>query len=260
MMLEVIKTIVEILAKGVEGLGATADLRDKKKKRKIGAELALLYLELCRIIATAREIVSSLEVYVQRMGDHLQNGTDSYALTGGNWIRRKVETQRVNVGRLGRSAQRLQGLLNLVQPESYTALNILIRSKVNALDSVSSLLAQGKISLSEPESGKLEEILHSPNSFEDGSGEMYHAKLQARHEIKQYLIEKTVSTMVPWDAEVYISIQDYLEKRSPRQVIVQLQYIAEKLRTALETHFTLADILIDVQDQRNADGAEELLW
>src|SRR5262249_11545573 len=113
-MFEIIKVIIELLKNGIDGLGKSTELRDKKRRRDLGAELAVLYLELCRVIATARDIVESLEVYVHRMGQHLAHGNDAYALTAGSWIRPRLVTQRVNLARLGRSAQRLEKMLDLL--------------------------------------------------------------------------------------------------------------------------------------------------
>jgi hypothetical protein len=86
-MLELIKTVVELLKGGIDGLAKSAELRDARRRRDLGTELAIFYLELCRVIASARDIVSSLEWYVSRMTRHLSHGDDAHALTGGSWIR-----------------------------------------------------------------------------------------------------------------------------------------------------------------------------
>jgi hypothetical protein len=250
-MFEIIKTIVELLKSGVDGLGASAELRDKKRRREVGAELALLYLELCRILAIARDIVSSLEVYVQRMGSHLAHGNDSYALTAGEWIRRQVVTQRVNVARFSQSAQRLEPMLNLLQPKAHTTLQTLLHGKRNALDSLYELLGRGLLPIDGPDRQTIREanqVSHRRDTF------------AVKGEISTQLARNALDTAVSWDAEVYNNVQDYLLRRSPKEAISELETMAESLRATIEKHFTLADILIDVRDSRHGDGREEFLW
>jgi len=252
-MFEIIKTIIELLKNGIDGLGKSTELRDKKHRRDLGAELAVLYLELCRVIASARDIVRSLEVYVERMGHHLAHGNDSYALTAGRWIRRRVTTQRVNIARFSRSAQRLAAMLHLMQPGAHATLEILLHSKVNALDSLHKLLDRGLLPIEEPDE---ETMLEAKRVQASGHYAVIDVKLKIEEELKRGALD----TAVAWDAVVYTSVQDYLARRSPIDAILQLETIAESLRAAIEKHFTLADILIDVRDKRHGDGHDEYLW
>ena len=93
-MIELFKLIVEAVTKAIPNIST---MRRDKELREIGSDLFLLYVRLNETLICAEEIVNSMEMYVQRMTKHLQQGDDEYALTGGEWIAYKVEQQRLGV-------------------------------------------------------------------------------------------------------------------------------------------------------------------
>lgn len=48
-------------------------------------------------LVLAEKIVSSLEIYVERMSDHLRTGGDRHALTAGNWVMDNIHQQLRNL-------------------------------------------------------------------------------------------------------------------------------------------------------------------
>jgi hypothetical protein len=55
----------------------------------------------------------------------------------------------------------------------------------------------------------------------------FDAEFSIKGEIQRGLQDSAIDTGVPWDADVYTSVQDYLSRRAPKDVIDRMEKIAE---------------------------------
>jgi hypothetical protein len=253
-MIELFKLIVEAVTKAIPNIST---MRRDKELREIGSDLFLLYVRLNETLICAEEIVNSMEMYVQRMTKHLQQGDDEYALTGGEWIAYKVEQQRLNLARVGRIMQRCAVQLQIVDAETYSSIVPLLKGKFNALDSLLTQMAQGAITIAGPTESEFRELLTSrPDAFSPDFREM-----EQYRELAGRVRAGSVSTQVPWDKQIYGIIVEYLNTRKPREQLQLIRNALGEMRTALERNFSIADIMLAVGDKKlDADYEGDYFW
>jgi hypothetical protein len=120
------------------------------------------------------------------------------------------------------SAQRLEAMLDLLDPDARRSLDRLLRGKRNALNALHSLLAHGRLPIAEPD-------LQLPN-------------------VSANLSTGAIDTGTPWDETVYTSVRHYLDVRAPGHVVEELEKVASEIREVIAKNFTLAEVLIDVHE------------
>lgn len=234
-----LKICVEAIEKSLPDL---IKLRRSDKLSNLGADLFLLYTALNESIICAQDIIKSLRVYVDRMERHLASGDDPYALTGGRWIRAKIEAQQQNLAKVGLNMGRWRRHLQVLDPNAFRTLVPLIQGKQNALDSLLKLLNGGALPL-DPSSMTRE--LLGPEAVDD----LNLAALNDRDWQPQELRWSAVPTSPEWDAEVLSHVRRYLAT-NPSARLDEMAVALDQLRSALLENFSLADVLLRVGDKR----------
>jgi hypothetical protein len=201
-------------------------------------------VNLNEVLVCATDIVSSLEVYLSRMQQHIDTGKDSYALTGGNWIAYKLQVQRVNLVRVGRSIQRFASELQVLDAAAYRQLLPFIAGKMNVLDSLLEILGSGKLPLPDPRGAGYIDLDQDQN--ESGS----FAKMRQRARLCQSMASNTIDTSRSWDEAVFQRIKDYFDTRNPRRHLTELEQILRTLKQTLEGSFSVKDVLVEIGDKR----------
>ncbi len=220
-MIEFLKLIIDVVSKAVPNLSAR---HDNKRMREIGSELFLFYIQVNEAMMTGYEIVRSLEVYVARMGNHLADDGDPYALTGGHWIRHNVQVQGINLARIGRTMQRWGVQLQIIDGEAFARIKPLLVGKRNALDVLLDIMSRGDL----PISGTWEQLLGLVGSDANLATRIKSPQPAPNaNEIISNARNKAISTDASWDREIYGQIKLYLELRDPKE---QLDEIRRELK------------------------------
>lgn len=238
-MFEIIKVILETLGKLLNP-SELSKLAKDKKRREIGAQLFLVYVYLNEVIVCGESIISSLEVYIERM----QLG-HAHALTGGSWVSFKLNEQRLNIARLVTSIRRLSRELQIVDGEAYRQLMPLVEGKCNAIDGLLRILGDERLPLCGPTGRDVVAFAAESVHTRDRS--------ELRHIIDDFMsqLEKqSVRTNVPWNENIFADIKTYVAQRKPREQLSYMREVAEQLRKSLEKHFSLSDILLEVGDRK----------
>jgi hypothetical protein len=239
-VLEFIQAILSVVAKAVPA--AIGQRRDSRLS-EIGAELFLFYIQVNEALVCAEDIVSSLEVYVQRMSEHLATGTDSYALTAGGWITPKIARQCVNLAKIGETMQRWGRPLQIIDGESFAEIAVLLSGKRNALNTLLATMQAREL----PLSATAEELHALARAAQRAGRDEEHARLD---QLDEAIRKDSVSLHSRWDPDVYRVVESYLRDRNPRQQVAQIRSVLEDIRSALEQNFSLTDVLMRVGDER----------
>ncbi|MYW68788.1 hypothetical protein GTY65_32630 [Streptomyces sp. SID8379] len=242
-MVELIRALVEAVTQGLPGLRG---IREEKRRRELGAELFLLYVRLNEAMLAADAIVRSLEVYVERMGGHLEHGNDRYALTAGNWIVGSVRKQIVNLTRISGLMGRHGTALQIINPDAYNRLHPLLSGKFNALRVLLDIMRSGALPLAPTG----EDIARAMEAGDPESDDGQDRMMALMRELSPRWHDSALATSSEWGPSTYDCVVLYLREREPRGQLAEIRGALEALRAALEEHFTIADVLLEVGDSR----------
>ena len=242
-MLEIVKVVLETLSK-ILSPSEISKLMKEKKLNDLGTKLFLIYFYLNEVLVNGEDIVSSLEVYVERMQRHITYGDDSYALTGGRWISFKLLQQRLSLAKLGRAIQSLSEELQLINADVYRQIYPLLKGKVNVLDSLLKILGNGALPLNALTEQELISFIEEESRI--GRSKSF----SSRKALASRLEESSIPSIVPWDENVFYQIKEYLDKSKPREQLKDIQDVAEQLKKTLESYFSISDILLKVGDKK----------
>jgi hypothetical protein len=237
-MIDLIKTLVEALAQAIPQF---REMRVDKRKREIAAQLFLLYVRLNEAMLAADDIISSLEMYVYRMGRHLAHGDDAYALTAGRWVASKVQHQVTNLERIDQLLHDRKIILQILDSDSYNRLFPLLDHKFGALTYLLRVMREGSLplSLSKEDWETLMDVGRDQST-------LHHVMIDLHPGWRQ----GTVSTATEWGQETYERVVAYLQGRQPREQIAEMRAVLSSLREVLERNFSIADVLVEVGDKR----------
>ncbi|MDX2815403.1 hypothetical protein ABZ312_21040 [Streptomyces sp. NPDC006207] len=242
-MVELVRTLVEALVQGLPGLRA---IREEKRRSKLGAELFILYVRLNEVMLEAEGIVRNLEGYAERMGRHLEHGDDAYALGAGGWVARGVQRQIVNLARISGLMGDHGVALQIIDPEAYNRLQPLLSGKFNALQVLLAIMRSGALPLAPTQ----EDLARAMDVGHPGSREGQRRMMANLEEFAPRWRDTALATSSPWGPSTYESVVRYLREREPREQLSEIRAALESLRTALEKHFTISDVLLEVGDAR----------
>ncbi|WP_326577016.1 hypothetical protein OG539_12895 [Actinacidiphila glaucinigra] len=246
-MVEWVRTLVEALAQGLPGLRA---MREENRRRKLRAELFILHVRLNEAMPEAEGIVRSLEVYRERMGRHLEHGDDAYALTAGGWVARGVQRQIVNLTRISGLMSDHGVALQIIDPDAYNRLQPLLSGKCNALQLLLAIMRSGALPLAPTQEDLTRAMDVGHPRSRDGQDRMM-ANLR---EFSPRWHDTALPTSSEWGPTTYECVVRYLRERRPREQLAEIRAASAALRSALEEHFTISDVLLEVGDERMGGG------
>ena len=238
-MFEFLQLLADAVARAVP---AIAKKKERDASAKLGADLFLVYVQFNEALVLAEEIVRSLEDYVTRMSEHLRTGDDSHALTAGDWVTDKIHQQVRNLtavrDRLTSHAWELQ----VLDGQSSNELEFLLDHKMSALKALSSVVDRERLPL------------RTTGVLIDDQGtlqvEPFIPRLNHYRELERDLMANSVPLNAQWTLEILIIVKRYLTFRKPREQLDEIRASLEKIRSALETHFTITDVLLRAGDPR----------
>ncbi|HET9899099.1 MAG TPA: hypothetical protein VFQ44_29595 [Streptosporangiaceae bacterium] len=219
-MIDLIKTLVETLAQILPRIGS---VRSDKRRRELGVTLFMLYVRLNETMLTAESIVDSLETYTVTMQRHTEDGDYPYALRAGRWIADKITSQVVNLERLGGLLASQAAVLQIIDADAYNKLVPLLETKFGALAQLLSIMRRGALPL---------DLTPGPHGSWNST---------------------TLRTSITWGDEIYDQVVSYLTERAPREQIAGIRAALAAMREALERHFSISDVLLEVGDRSVTD-------
>lgn len=77
-----------------------------------------------------------------------------------------------------------------------------------------------------------------------------HDQFDRYHKLRKELAVNSVPMDEPWGPEILAIVKDYLASRKPREQLDEIRISLEKIKAALEEHFTISDILLRAGDPR----------
>lgn len=241
-MIEFLQPFVEVLARIVPGISSS---RERTRSANLGAELFLLYVQLNEALALAEDIVNSLEVYVDRMSEHVRTGTDPYARTAGEWVSSNVREQIDNLAGIKDRMRKLRWDLQVLEGEANNNLRFLIAYKMSALSVLADAVDRNRFPvLGRPQLADPASVPPGVELLNDAISLGYYPAL-ARE-----IADNSVAMDAPWDAAVLTVIKRYLEVRDPRRELDDIRTSMELIRAALEANFSVRDILLRAGDPR----------
>jgi hypothetical protein len=83
---------------------------------------------------------------------------------------------------------------------------------------------------------------------------------QVQHDLAELTFEVSgrwrstaLNTGTTWGPEILTQVETYLTRRAPRQQIEEIKVALVAMREALEEHFSIDDVLLEVGDRTAAD-------
>lgn len=249
-MLETIGAIVQLLEKLLPALDYGKWKREQRMK-ELGVELFRIYVHLNEILVNGREVQGSIRVYISRMEQHLSTGDDEYALTGGQWIAHRIRQQQHSIAQLGRALQRVGPQLQVIDGSTYARLMPLMSGKLNVLDSLLAVLSAERLPLrevAEEELLQLQSLRGLP-------------ELNSLKALRDRMLSESVPTSEPWDKSVYHKLRSYVNTGGADERLDAIERLLERLKAALEEHFSITDVLLSIGDERFGDSYNgEYFW
>lgn len=82
-----------------------------------------------------------------------------------------------------------------------------------------------------------------------------------RLEVYQDITEGSIASDAPWGEDAYKIVKKFLSTREPHEQLEKIATIAKDLKMALEKHFSISDILLEVRDMRLGKAYEgDVFW
>jgi len=237
-MIEFLQPLVDAVSRV---LPAFTDRRRRDAVAELGTELFLIYVQLNEALVAAEEIVSSLEAYVSRMQEHVQSGQDRYALNGGSWVSDRVRAQLENLQGIRATMNRWRRELQVLDGQSINQLHFLLNEKFGALGALAGAIYHQRLPL-----GIGDVILID----DQGVLRPRHDIVARYEELDRNLAMNSVDMNQPWGPEVLAVVERYLTLQRPRERMADIRSSLERIREALESNFSLTDVLMRVGDPR----------
>jgi len=242
-VIEFLQPLVDSVTKA---LPAIAKKKERDASAKLGAELFLIYVQFNEALVLAERIVRSLEVYVERMTNHVHTGGDAYALTAGHWVSDHIHQQLRNLMGIRERLDRWKWELQVLDGRSSNDLRSLLDRKSSALGALSAAVNDQRLPL------RTTGILIDDHGTVRADGPAYEAyELSTRYrELGDDLTTNSIPMDKPWGPEILAVVKDYLASRKPREQLDEIRVSLEKIRAVLEANFTISDILLRAGDPR----------
>ena len=226
-MLELLKILTEAALKLLDP-AAIEKFRREGKQRKLGVSLFRLYINLVDLIIQGERPVEFVSDIVEHKG--LMRYTSNWLSQYSEKLRVSVERQAVIVEKFSTTFFGLFGPLIAVDSEAAEVIAHVLGIKTLFLDHVTkTVLWQGHL--------PLEQV---------ASDEMVSNQVQRFRHLARKVDTDFLPVLDEWSDEHYEKAQLYLSTASEQ--LKQLRESAAKLKTSLEKHFSLKDVLPELMD------------
>lgn len=239
-MFELVKALVEAVAKAIP---AADDPRRGKHLTEIGPSLFLVHLRINETLVTGERVADVLELYVRQAGECIAKGDDDGVLRVGRDAQRDLEypldQQRLNLAEICTDIRQKRLHLRVFDGESSVRLDHLLWGKLNAVTALLRVLSQRAVPLS-PTDQEIAEVTDPDLVIDwwEPSDDPVIARTSAS------ISTRAVRTSEPWDREVFQTLSTYLEQQRPRDQLAQSWGALAQLRSALEEHVSLSEVLV----------------
>lgn len=234
-MFEFLQLLADAVARAVPVM---AKKKERDASAKLGAELFLVYVQFNESLVLGEDIVRSLEVYVERMSEHLRTGGDSYALTAGRWVTDQIHQQVRNLTDVRNRINSRGWELRILDGQATNDLWFLLDRKMSALDALSAAVDRERLPL------------RTNGMLIDEHGTLSTDSMLGYHDLERDLTANSVPMNARWTPEVLAVVERYLAVRKPREQLAAIRASLEQIRAALEANFTITDVLLRAGDPR----------
>jgi hypothetical protein len=238
-MYEILKVFVESIVKVIP-FSSFSDNRRKKKLGKIGRDLFLLYSALNEIYVNGLQITEKLEDCADWSSKKWNSGDTERAYF--TQLKVDLRRQKINLENAIGALHNVVEILNLIDSEAYSELQLLFGKKLSIIGGLKSSLESGElISLNEVSlSNALVAICanrrSNPNYF------------PPREVLQDGAIKLTELDNI--EVVRHNEIQLFLRQAKPRERLQTIKTVLTRLREALEKNFSIEDVLLEVGDTR----------
>lgn len=244
-MFDTINTILDTMNKLLAMVGSknVSAWRSKKRKRMLGVELFHIYTSLNEIIIRGEAIIESLKLYLQLMRHSMHVRGDLIKTNVDSRINGHIAVQVHNLFRFNHSVRRLAAELQLVDAENYRKLIALVLGKLSVIDEYLDLLYGQRLPLAGITLGDVESVIGNTPQDVLERGVPYDLLTKLRD-------GSLPPTSEPWGKDIYDRLREYMESRAPQKQLDGLKRVLTRMKKTLEIHFSTADILPDIGDNR----------
>jgi hypothetical protein len=240
-MVELIKFFADAIAKALPGI---SEARRRKRRTGLGAELFLLYVRLNEVTLAAERVIDDFEEHAKRIQIRVDRGYDLHVLRGKTWITASAEVQALNLARVGDLLLRSREVLQAMDADSYNRITRILEWKRGTLQILLRTLRSGRFPLLSEDlevKANLSVERHSVSSRPPVADDVLMPPWRAR-------ILPPVDEV--WGPEAHAEVVRYLREGKPREQLGEIRTALESMRAALEQHFSLDDVLLEVGDSR----------
>ncbi|MFK0108523.1 hypothetical protein [Streptomyces sp. NPDC091217] len=223
-MFEVLRLLIETLTQGLPNFNS---FREEKKRRELASNLFVIYIRFNEAMLAGDRIVSLLESLTES-----EDSWERHFLK--EQLRDAVKQQEITLGKLVHLLTLRRNEMWILEPDAYRKINYLVSSKSAHLLSLGVALAHGNLPL-DADSGRLEE------------------DVRTERRVPSFPNPLSVRIVVDTNGSDRRSIRDvreYIRSGVPQSRIADIRSALESMRAALEAHFSLSDVLLDVGDRR----------
>ena len=233
-MLDVVKSILDILGKGIYN----PDMEKIKKEKKlagVGIKLFKFYIELHNIYHRGQNIVDLMRKY----NDIYHNSNDSDSL---RYIidkyKSNVESQLFYLNRASYSLEKLKIYLDILDADGTIRIIDLMFSKGHPLGYITQLLEDPKVFIAP--------MMNTPSSnMTKDLSNVTETKL---------LQDKFLVTLIMEDGSIYYDtvykiFSAYINQGKADLVLAELKLMADKIKQTIEKNFSMQDILLGAEKE-----------
>lgn len=239
-MIEFLRALVDSATKA---LPAILKKNERDASARLGADLFLIYVQFNEALVLGERIVRGLEAYVERMTDHTRTVRD-YELAADNWVGDKIHQQLRNLTGIRNRLEHWEWHLQVLDGRSTNELRFLLDGKRSALFQLARTVDNQRLPLRT--TGVLIDdrgVLSTQEGEPSDTHRLYHI-------LGEELAANSVPMDERWGPEVLAIVRNYLASRKPREQLEEIRTSLEQIRMALETNFSISDILLRVGDPR----------
>lgn len=230
-MFEVLKQLLDLV---LGGAGRLEKLRGDRRRRRCLQGLIMIHLRTREVVQTGDEILQGLY--------YLANGTPSFLSRG---LLSRLQTQKVNVERLGREVRQISDLLTLLDPDVSSDLMAALDGKARGLSFLCSTLSEGGLVFQESEVEAIANLSWAEGQLpwsEPGETPDRTLLLRAAGEVSGMELV-FVDVLGDLGGEAEAGLSQYLTSGKAKERLDMLRQAATRLAEIVREHASLDDFL-----------------